>query len=190
MLSNLRLELREVAQIVFLILPVLLAGITFFILRRNKLTEVLNFPLDCYLKVNNKRLFGQNKTVKGPVLMGLFTMLYGLVLYGFFKDFLDGNFSVSGMAIFFFTVGVVYCLGELPNSFVKRQLMIPPGESPRAGAKRYFFILADTFDSILAIVPLYLFFFGIKVKVAFYAFFVGGIIHFLTDVLLKKIKVK
>ena len=47
--------------------------------------------------------------------------------------------------------GFGFMLGELPNSFLKRQLGIPPGEAPKEGLARPFFLLADRLDSIVGL---------------------------------------
>lgn len=46
-------------------------------------------------------------------------------------------------------VGLGFMLGELPNSFVKRQFDIKPGEAPIQPLARSVCFLVDRFDSIL-----------------------------------------
>jgi hypothetical protein len=45
--------------------------------------------------------------------------------------------------------GLGFMLGELPNSFVKRQLDVAPGEAPRGAVARVVGFLIDRLDSIV-----------------------------------------
>ncbi len=72
------------------------------------------WPLDFGLKFKNKRIFGDNKTFFGS----LSTIFFGAII-GFFQ-----NSFFTGLIF-----GIATLLGSLLNSFIKRQLNIPPGGS-------------------------------------------------------------
>ena len=89
-------------------------------------------PLDAGLTLRGRRLFGENKTLRGFVVMvpasaaafALLAMLAGdppaLVLW---------PLSITAYAIAGAVAGFGFMAGELPNSFVKRQLDIMPGDA-------------------------------------------------------------
>jgi hypothetical protein len=109
-------------------------------------------PLDGGCTVRGRRLFGDNKTARGFVVMVPATGLAFLVLAlaGFHRT---GAWPLTpwqylGLGLL---AGAGCMLGELPNSFIKRQLRIPPG-SPAAGpVARPLFCVVDRLDSTLGV---------------------------------------
>jgi hypothetical protein len=57
--------------------------------------------------------------------------------------------SMGGFAALGAWAGLGFMLGELPNSFVKRQLDIAPGRAPRGSLAMVVCFVADRVDSIL-----------------------------------------
>ena len=96
----------------------------------------------------SEKLFGANKTIRGFVLMMLFSVVGALALDGTIRLW-QPDLTVDILGMPFWLLGIVqglgYALFELPNSFVKRRMGIQPGESP----KRFkaLFILMDQLDS-------------------------------------------
>lgn len=108
----------------------------------------------------SRSLFGENKTLRGFILMPVFTIFGAFVLKGIISsgtmelsvDFGNISFVLLGLAL-----GLSYVLFELPNSFIKRRLDIKPGEMPEKN--RLFFTMLDQFDSCIGgAIVLYLFF--------------------------------
>jgi hypothetical protein len=85
-------------------------------------------------------------------------------------------------------MGLSYCLAELPNSFVKRRLGIPPGaRSARAASVQY---VVDQIDSVIGcLVALRVFYRPRRGEMAL-AFVLGSAIHVGVDRLLHLIGVK
>ena len=90
-------------------------------------------PLDAGLTLRGRRLFGENKTRRGFVVMvpasaAAFALLAALAgdpaALGLWP------LSISGYALAGAIAGFGFMAGELPNSFVKRQLDIAPGGAP------------------------------------------------------------
>ena len=177
-------------QLLAIILPILLAGLSFIALLKLVGKERFSYPLDMGLTYRGKRILGDNKTLKGPVVMSFFTGLYGLLLVTKFK--LDSAFGFSGQYIFYYysLVGFMYSLGELPNSFLKRQLSIPPGGISKKKMERYLFILLDTFDSLLACSIVYFLLFKFPVYAILISILIGGCLHLLTDRLMIVLRLK
>jgi hypothetical protein len=90
-------------------------------------------PLDAGLTLRGRRLFGENKTRRGFVVMvpasaAAFALL--AVLVGDPAALGLWPLSISGYALAGAIAGFGFMAGELPNSFAKRQLDIAPGGAP------------------------------------------------------------
>lgn len=173
-----------------IILPVFLSGLTFIIILKLFGENWLSFPLDSGLKFKNKRLLGKNKTIKGPIIMMFFTGLYGWSIIKIFKIKVGGDLPDLILFLYYSLVGLSYSLGELPNSFLKRQLSIPPGEVPKEKVKMFIFKTADVFDSLIACGITYFLLFQFPSSIIFNSILLGGLIHFLTDQLMIFLKLK
>lgn len=115
----------------------------------------LRQPLDMNVTLRGRRLFGANKSLRGLVMMplaGAASFAAFAASRSLLPDWLaagmwplaPGEYALIGML-----AGLACMLAELPNSFVKRQLDITPGELPRGGALRFAFIAADRIDTPL-----------------------------------------
>ena len=144
-------------QGLWLSLPVILGGITHVVaIKKNVLPSLTRLRLDGGVQLRGRDLFGENKTVRGALVMTLATLFWTTVL-----DRLQAGFSLSselryiapeqlgtiGLGVI---LGGAYILGELPNSFLKRQLDIGPGETAR-GPMMWFFWLLDQMDSAVMV---------------------------------------
>lgn len=178
--------LTLVMDVALIILPILLAGLTFIILLRSFGNTWLAYPLDMGITYKGKQIFGKNKTLRGPLIMGFFTGFYGLMLSTAF-----GRLQVSTeLFMKYALVGLAYSLGELPNSFIKRQLDIPPGGRSADQVKSIIIRLIDNFDSLFACGIAYLFLFNFSLFTISIAILMGGILHSYTDVLMVKLNLK
>lgn len=111
-------------------------------------------PIDGGRTVRGQRLFGPNKTVRGFMVMppaaaasfaALATLLGqdGLTRAGLW------TFGPAPYAALGAWAGFCFMLGELPNSFIKRQLGIAPGHAARSRGAALLHFIADRCDSIL-----------------------------------------
>lgn len=163
------------------IAPVLLAGIASTILR--KLTPtLLNIPVDFGKKINNKRVFGDNKTVRGFVYMTLFTAVFGqLISYKILGTNLIAEYAF---------IGFLYRLGELPNSYMKRRTGIKPGgESPHA-IKKQFLRFFDAIDSVIVVGLGYYFIYEMTFSYFIVIMMISVCLHYLTHNTFKLLKLK
>ena len=96
---------------------------------RGDLMPSLARPLDLGLSVRGRRVFGDNKTWRGALVMGAGTVGASLALdrAGWFRSRLPAPLREAGPWRYgpLLALGVVG--GELPNSFLKRRLGIAPG---------------------------------------------------------------
>jgi hypothetical protein len=149
-------------QLMFLGSPLLLAALAHGFCIRYEWFPYLKKPLDFGLYFRGKRVLGDNKTWRGLLIQVIFCTL-GAMIQGWLQKqgvvppwlaFFD--YTKHGPAVGFF-LGLGMTIGELPNSFLKRQFDIPPGQRGCGGGGVLFFFL-DQVDLTLGI---WLFFFFI-----------------------------
>lgn len=141
-----------VLQLLWLALPIIAAGLVHLAVMKLDLWPGLRrMPIDGGLTFRGKRLFGDNKTWRGAVVTIGTTMLaaWGVeqvhaccwplpTLVPFAED----HPLLWGLLL-----GTGYIVGELPNSFAKRQLGISPGAAGQGTAGRVFWVI-DQLDSL------------------------------------------
>src|SRR3990170_6584151 len=120
--------------------------------------------------------------------MGLGASLYGLLLNMLLKNSL--NLSEKEVVVNFFLIGLLYSLGELPNSFLKRQLGVPPGELPKNSKYKVLFKVSDIFDSLIFCGIGYAILFQFPVSLIVLSVLIGGILHIVTDKLMVSLSLK
>jgi hypothetical protein len=132
----------------FLLAAMTLAGVVQTVWFATPASHALAIPLDAGLRVNGRRLFGANKTIRGfaamiPASAASFMLLGGLAPHSLgLWDLPPLSFALLGAS-----AGFGFMAGELPNSFVKRQLGIAPGAAARTPFGRAVQFAADRFDS-------------------------------------------
>ena len=130
-------------RVLYLIAPAVAAGIVHAIVIKRDLLRVLARPLD-----GGRGILGANKTWRGVVV----TLLGSTAFVGLQRvvgvdalglvDYSEPLTLLLGPAL-----GAGYSLGELPNSFVKRRLGVPPGRrAQRLATLQY---VADQGDSVV-----------------------------------------
>ena len=172
-------------EALLLFLPVLGAPLLHAPVLRYDLLRWLKRPLDGGATWRGRRLFGDNKTWRGALLMTLGPLLATLLLEAAWPAWwaeLPAGARDAGPALLGLLVGLGVVLGELPNSFLKRRLDIAPG-SQRRSAGGLALILLDQGDLVLgvwvALLPVYV----MPVWVALLAFVVVSAVHFLINVI-------
>jgi CDP-archaeol synthase len=123
-----------IALALFLISAFALAGLAQVAWLASPWSQAFAAPLDRGIAFRGRRLLGDNKTFRGFVVMIPATaMAFPLVAFGF----THGNPPAAGLwpltavgyAVLGAWAGLGFMLGELPNSFFKRQLGIAPGQA-------------------------------------------------------------
>ncbi len=137
--------LTEFGRVLWLAAPVVFAGVIHVVVIRCNLLGFLEKPLDLGAQLRGRRVFGANKTLRGAIVM-IGGAIAGTVLQGIFRSptLECFDYGTADLPLIGFLLGAGFILGELPNSFLKRQCGITPGG--RGGA---LFVFLDQVDSIL-----------------------------------------
>jgi hypothetical protein len=144
-------DLDPVACAVLLTLSFVLAGGCQAVWLASPQSWRFGWPLDGHRTFRGRPLFGANKTARGFVVMLPATSVAFIAVGGWLV--LAGRavwaFGPLGYAALGLVAGVGFMAGELPNSFVKRQLGIAPGAPAKGAIAGPVFFLLDRLDSLL-----------------------------------------
>lgn len=150
------------AQAMYLFAPLLGSAAISGIVLRYGLWPAMARPVDGGLTFRGRRLFGDSKTWRG-----LTCSLIGCTAAVAVQKYVVGDRAAALAVIDYEQVSVLALglalgggavLGELPNSFVKRQLGISPGTRPGGALGPLFYVL-DQVDLLVGTWPLLLFWF-------------------------------
>lgn len=142
--------LDPLACALFLLAAFTLAGVAQTAWFASPISRGFALPLDGGLRCRGRRLFGDNKTTRGFVVMvpaaaasfALLAVAIGDRAGAGVWSLMPGTYALLGA-----WAGVGFMAGELPNSFIKRQLNISPGNAPRSRAWTAVQFAGDRLDS-------------------------------------------
>jgi hypothetical protein len=142
-------------QILFLGSPLLPAAIAHGLCAKYGWLSWLKRPLDFGLTYKGKRILGDHKTFRAPVVYVVFCTLGAMIqawLQG--RGYLPQWLLLVDYEAYGFLVGILLgfgmAAGELPNSFLKRQLDVAPGQR-KGGLSGVAFFLLDQVDLAIGI---------------------------------------
>lgn len=145
------------AASLWLAAPVIVAGgLHIALIKADVWPRLAAQPLDGGYALRGRRLFGDNKTVRGVVLMILCTIACAVAQHAITTRFAWAStlaappMSTVDPVLWGLLLGAGYVLGELPNSFAKRQLDIAPGAAGRGWTAPVFWVL-DQIDSLIGV---------------------------------------
>lgn len=148
---------EAIAKAAFLLIAMSTAGVAHVLWLRTGLARRFGWPVDGGLSFRGRRLFGDNKRICGfmvlPPVAALSFMFLGVgreMLPAPYADALWrlGAIQYAGLGLL---AGLAFMLAELPHSFFKRQLGIPPGQAPDRPALRFLILALDRFDSVVGV---------------------------------------
>jgi CDP-diglyceride synthetase len=139
-------------QLLWLALPIIAAGLVHLaVLKLDLLPGLRRLPIDGGLTWRGKRLLGDNKTWRGAVVTIGTTTLAAWLLARVSECCWPlptlVPFAAEQPVLWGLLLGTGYIVGELPNSFAKRQLGIAPGAAGQGVAGRVFWVV-DQLDSL------------------------------------------
>ena len=159
-----------------LFLPLIISNIAHMLVVKHDHFSALNIPV-------SSALFGQNKTLRGFVFVGLSTALLQLLT----NRLLYGEFSVEHLLLGLM-LGLMYMVSELPNSFMKRRLGIGPGEKPQHRA--WLLTILDKSDSTVGVCAAFTLYKGLPFPKFLEFFVVAFCIHLSLSQLLYSLRIK
>ena len=114
---------------IWVFLPVLGGALAHAPVLTFDLLKPLKRPLDGGATYRGRRVFGDNKTWRGAFVMtaGILAATLLLSLWDPWWSRLPRGIRDAGPLLYGLLLGVGVVLGELPNSFIKRQLGVAPG---------------------------------------------------------------
>jgi CDP-2,3-bis-(O-geranylgeranyl)-sn-glycerol synthase len=123
-----------VTSLLWLFLPLLGAFLAHAPVLRFDWLRPLKRPLDGGATFRGRRLLGDNKTWRGAIVMSSGVVVAALLLSGWdaYWARLPDEIRSAGPLLFGVLCGLGAVLAELPGSFLKRQLGVPPGGQVRS----------------------------------------------------------
>jgi len=183
-------------QALFIVVAFTLAGVAHSAWLGSRLSGRLSMPIDGGARVRGRRIFGDNKTVRGLVVMVPAAAVAFAVLFVLVSRLAPSvaerlwPLSVRGYLTLGAWAGMGFMLGELPNSFVKRQFDIAPGRPPRGRFARPLSFVVDRLDSIAGMLIAITLCAPTPWRTWALVLLVGPAIHFAFSVLLYRLGVK
>jgi hypothetical protein len=174
---------QDIINIIWLACALFLAGVLESFLWKTPVFQYLNFPI-------NNQLFGANKRWRGLVSLPLANLVATYVFYYLDITFFERSknlihFSDYNCLEYGLLVGLVFNLSELPNSYIKRRLQIPPGDESNP-----WFYLVDHLDSTYGVLLLWWLYFQFPLHLIITGLFVTPILFIGATWLRKKLGFK
>ena len=172
-----------------MIAPVLVAGMGQVVVLKLRLFGRLDAPLDGGATWRGKPVLGPRKTWRGVVVMTVLSALVAraqAVAAGrshSMRALSPFDYRRIDPMLLGFALGLGYCLAELPNSFVKRQLGIAPASTTERWAWVQYVV--DQSDSVVGCLVALRFFYKptrLETRLAFGA---GLALHICVDLLMR-----
>lgn len=178
--------IENAVQFLYLYAPLLLSAAISGVVMRYDLLSRLYRPIDCGRSFRGKRIFGDSKTWRG-VAVAVFGCFIGVaaqkyLLLEIARGIALVDYQNVNMAALAIAMGGGAMLGELPNSFTKRQLDIPPGETTR-GVWAVVFYIWDQVDLLTLSWPLLAFWVRPSFRLLLTSFAVALMLHPLTSLI-------
>lgn len=181
---------------VFLLLAIGLAGVAHVLWLRSSWSIPFALPLDGGMHLRGHRLFGENKMLRGLMMMPPATaMTFALFIAN--REYLPAwlasgiwEISTTQAAGAGFVCGLAFMLAELPNSLFKRQLDVSPGEAPSSPMLRWLCLVIDRSDSTLGVLIALSIMLPLQPLTWFWVLLLGASLHWLFSIWLYQLKLK
>ena len=157
------------------ILPLVLTNILHMFIVKFDVFRSLSVPI-------NKEAFGKNKTWRGLLFVPLVNMALVYLTVQIF------NITIENPMFVGLLLGLAYVIFELPNSYLKRRLKIPPGGLH--SKNKIFFSLLDKSDSAFGVALMYFLLGLTNFSFAILLFLLNSSIHIILSLLLVKLRIK
>lgn len=181
---------------ILIVMAFIISGVLHVLWLRHPASLPLNIPLDAGRRFRGRRLLGDNKTLRGLVVIvpatGLSFLIIALLRPILPTWFSEGIWQLSPgyYAIIGILAGAGFMLGELPNSFIKRQCDISPGGTPRRFILRALTSVTDRIDSVLGVLLMISILVPVPWHTWVYSLLLGPGVHSLFSIWLFRVKIK
>jgi hypothetical protein len=171
-------------SVVWLFLPVLGGALAHAPVLSLDLLKPLKKPLDGGANFRGRRVFGDNKTWRGAIVIvaGVTVATLLLAQWDWWWDELPAGLREEDPLPYGLLLGLGVVVGELPNSFLKRQLDIPPGAQRRT-LGGVLLTVYDQADFVLAVWLLLLPLYAMAPWQAAFAFAVVAGVHLVVNLI-------
>ncbi len=175
--------ISDTLNLLWLALGLFIAGVIEAFLWKTSIFQLFNLPI-------HAQWFGANKKWRGLISLPI-AMLISVYLLHLVEILIPAVpqetilFSDFNLLEFGLLVGFVFNLSELPNSFIKRRLDIPPGDE---NSKIFYFI--DHMDSTYGVLILWYFYFHFPLHFIFTGLIVTPLLFMGATELRKKLGLK
>ena len=149
-----------------------------------KKIRLFAFPIDFSRTINNKPVFGKNKTFRGFVFGTIFAIIIAYLQFSLYNiDFFRNIsfFSYQNWLLFGILMGFGALAGDLIKSFFKRRLGIKPGEN---------FIPFDQTDFVVGALVLIMPIFSLTLKIFIVSLLLSFILHIIINHLAFYLKIR
>lgn len=184
------------ASAVFLVVAMSAAGVAHVLWLKSGAARRFAQPIDMGRTFRARRVFGENKMLRGFVVMPPAAAVTFAVL-GAAHEHLPAwlgqglwPLQPAQFALLGFACGLAFMLAELPNSFVKRQLDIAPGQPPSSPLLRGLFFVIDRCDSVLGVLIVASLLVPLQALTWVWVLALGPCLHALFSILLHRLGVK
>jgi len=175
-------SLDAAACALFLLVAVSLAGFCQSLWLASPAARAFAAPIDGGRRFRGRRVFGENKTWRGVVVMAPATG----AAFAIVAAAIPGGATAAGLwpltfvqyAVLGAWAGLGFMAGELPNSFLKRQFDVAPGCSPARDAWRQLSFVVDRLDSIAGLMLALVSVVSVPAMTWAYVAVIGPMVHF------------
>ena len=186
-------RLDPLACALFLLAAFTLAGLAQTAWFAAPVSRSFSVPLDGGSRIRGRRLFGDNKTARGFIVMVPATAAAFALLAAVAGDPAAAGLWVLPTPSYAWLgawAAIGFMAGELPNSFLKRQVDIPPGDAPRSRTWTAVQFIADRLDSGVGMLTAISLVVPTSPRTWGYVLLIGPVIHWSFSVVLFRLGLK
>lgn len=124
--------MKDLFFAIWFFLPAGIANVTPIFAAHIPLLEQWNYPLDCFIRSNNTRIFGDHKTIRGVIsgiILGTVTAVLLFSISINFRAFLPSWYFASNPWSLGILLSFGALLGDAIKSFFKRRCNVEPGST-------------------------------------------------------------
>lgn len=172
-----------VARVLYLFAPLLASLVLSAAVHRWDLFPSWKVPIDAGATFRGARLFGSSKTWRGVAIAVVGSIAttavqrFALADWAAHAGVASLDYAHVSPVLFGGALGAAAMAGELPNSFVKRQLHVPPGGTAKTPALRALFWTWDQVDLLTLAWPAILPWVRPDAELVLASFAVGLVVH-------------